>query len=339
MAEAIASAILLSQNGTFQKQDESRLPCPRPTKNLRTGYEGSLDGLPSIERRGRVGIHVTKEFDGLPLKNDLCQSIDELPFIFLPMSHIASIGFDAPSEEEFRAMVQRFLSGRKGEPFFTETDQSYLAIPDASGAQLWIQLSEQKAILGFRPHFHGNAKMKVTVVDSEPQEGTLSGVWTGFCNPNGAKDAEKEGLYKLSFDCPDYLSFVPPMQPWHSTLQIAAFAERLEFAPWSAGDSLQLSPMLKSTKGEEQQPSPMVRLKGKVVDAEELTNGLTDQAFCHALVTTLGGEVDLVWPIGLMDELPKPGMAVKAQAWLSGRFSERPRLRGRGLRGLLFGRR
>jgi hypothetical protein len=257
------------------------------------------------------------------------------------MSHIQAIGFDAPDEDSFRKLVMGLIHGR-GEPYYYDSDNCYFCLGDESGAQIWLFISGNKEILGFSPHFKGDARYPVNLTVLESKEGSMQGGWQAELYAE--TPAEKEALSFL-FECPDTLTFVPPILPWFTNLQLSAFAHELTF--WtdekayrdqrSSGTDglLQFSPLLQEGAGEAQ---PLGQFIGKVISAEERTNSFTRQSFFWASVETQGGVIDLVWHKNICSELPVAGSIVQAVAWLSGRIVDRPRLKGRGLKGLLFGR-
>lgn len=231
----------------------------------------------------------------------------------------------------------------KGQPHYYDSDNCYFCLSDKSGAQVWLFISGNKEILGFTPHFEGDARYPVTVTRIENTEGSMQGGWHCWSNPE-AKDKPEEGLFPFLFECPDTLTFVPPIMPWFSSVQLSAFAHELFFwkdeqsfqASFASGGNHPPASVLKMKALDESQP--MAQFTARVIKAEERVNNLTKQVFRWARVQTEGGELDLVWHTGLSAEMPQPDSIVQATAWLSGRFVERPRLKGRGLRGLLFGR-
>lgn len=74
-----------------------------------------------------------------------------------------------------------------------------------------------------------------------------------------------------------------------------------------------------------QVPAALAFFTGHVVEARQLRNSLTDNAFHWALIDTYGGRFDVVIDPALLPDSPVPGGVLKDTYWLSGRLLSFPR--------------
>ncbi len=190
----------------------------------------------------------------------------------------------------------------------------------SSGAQLWIRPTPEGKVLGFTPHFSGNARVPLTL------QGNAAGEEELIFASGGLSDCAD---FPLLFHSPEFhnLSLEGGAQ---RRVQLCAFA-----GDYSLADSLEE----RERKGhfvasygkalcvpvgivdEEQRPAehpePRALFSGAVVEHRVLRNSLTDQEFLWLRLAMANGEVDVV--AGKPGELPRPGQLLTCPAYVTGR--------------------
>jgi hypothetical protein len=219
-----------------------------------------------------------------------------------------------------------------------------LVWPAAQREQLWAQVDPNGSLVGLNPHFVGTARMWVAVVSAEPDEQfPLDGSLRCWASPRG--DDPESGLYPFLVDVPDFhVTAAGLALPWFGRLQVAAFARSLECWPddqayeaseeakWGgagtperpirgfAAESFVPSGLFPATGDDAGfRETATAIFTGHVVDAEAAVNLETGGAYRHAVVRTLGGEMDVVADPSVIAGEPAAGGVVQGSFWLSGR--------------------
>jgi hypothetical protein len=77
-------------------------------------------------------------------------------------SHLSDIGFALKTHEDFEQLAVKTCN--QGQRFRT-TDGSYIRWSPGLGIELWAQLDQHDEIIGLHPHFRGNARMRVNIIN------------------------------------------------------------------------------------------------------------------------------------------------------------------------------
>ena len=220
----------------------------------------------------------------------------------------------------------------------------YLVWECPEGPQIWFHGERRRDgsrnITGFNFHFTGPSRVptNVTHLIDAPKAGPWSlerpyeGKLRGWAAPVPGAGPEAEGEVSYLCDLPDYdvpRGWKPPRA---CEVQVAAFARELTIFPDAdAFDAAQaganppaLSRALVSAGavlGEAAwgETEAAAQMTGIVMDFEERSNPLTDQAFLWMSVYTLGGTVDVIADPAAAAGVPERGAVVHGSFRLSGK--------------------
>jgi hypothetical protein len=243
-------------------------------------------------------------------------------------SHFSTIGFPVQTQNEFHDFaVKAFKSGQS-----TKTDSgTYIQWRENNGAELWVQLDKNNAIIGMTPHFSGKANMRVGLVKtvSRQNDTALDGAFYGWADPIDEK--AENGAYPFVFDSPDFLINKVNL-PTLTNVQLAAFAHELktypdekiyyesQSKPAFAAESFIPSGLFTPKSGTIDPPNAHAIFTGRVVKCSTFTNSFTGAKYEWALVHTLGGEIDVVIDPAITQNKISEGNILTGSFWLSGRM-------------------
>lgn len=245
------------------------------------------------------------------------------------MSNFSHIGFPIQTQDEFQTLISQAMEVSAPVP---AGDAFYFLYTDPSGAMLWMQMDENKQFCGVNPHFKGESRRKVQLVESiDRSESPLDGALKAW-----AMDTNEEALteaYPFVFDLPDFKTNEIDSFPKEVEIQLAAFPREFrafdsedEFYQ-SQGEGATLSAQafiptgLFSPDGQPIHPPQAYGIfTGIIKDARLRTNRMTGAPFFWMMVESLGGEVDVIAEAGIFKQLPQIGGVVQGQFWLSGRI-------------------
>ncbi|HQU82092.1 MAG TPA: hypothetical protein PKY59_03155 [Pyrinomonadaceae bacterium] len=249
------------------------------------------------------------------------------------MSNLSDIGFPVRSEQDVNDMIMQVVN------HVSEVrcpNGFYLKFSDVSGAEIYLQGNFDQELIGFNPHFSGTSRRKVlltTAIDRDSSE--LDGGFHAWANPQD--ETADSGDYPFVFNVPDFRAVHIHEFPKTIELQLTAFAsndfqifasegefyanqtDELKFA----SKSFIPSGLFSGNENQETDLSlihPIGIFAGEIKSFELKTNSLTNNDFYHFLVETLGGEVDVVADLGLIQKTPAIGGILKGQFWLSGKI-------------------
>lgn len=257
------------------------------------------------------------------------------------MSNLSDIGFPVRGEEDVNEMIQTVAKDVVEVPCL---NGFYYRFTDDSGAEIYLQTNQGQELIGFNPHFAGKSKRKVTLTKNiERDSSELDGGFHAWANPSEENNPES-GEYPFVFDVPDYRTIGRIKFPQNFEIQLTAFASNefkiyeseedyldsqnseVKFAAKSFVPSGLFSPNENASAIEP--PRPFGIFTGEIKEYELKTNSLTGEKFYRFLVETLGGEVDVVADIKLIETEPKIGGVLSGQFWLSGRLIDPPSFQG-----------
>lgn len=248
------------------------------------------------------------------------------------MNNLSDIGFDVNTEEEFFQLLETAYT--MGNSYKTKAG-TYHRYTDRSGAELWVQVSNDNELLGGNPHYDGKSRRRVCLTEAVLREGMpMDGGFHCWAEPANKKDPES-GLYPFVFDLPDFRTITGLQFPCDCTIQLTAFAHDISLYDSEADYEAKVTDEHKMAtqsfipvglfSDEENAASPQQAFgmfTGIVRDVKIKRNVLGKQDFYWLLVDTYGGEVDVVADMRLAEKEPVKTGIIQGQFWLSGRVIE-----------------
>lgn len=247
-------------------------------------------------------------------------------------SHMSSIGFPMANEEDFEKYARMALENGST----IKVDRGiYINWSIENGVELWAQVDNNNNFIGLNPHFIGQAKMKVSLIEKVDRSeiSILDGAFYSWADP--AEDNNPEsGCYPFVFDTPNFGVFEFIETPRIVEVQLSAFAHELNiFESDEAFDASQSDQEAKFAAesfipsglftvdgGETEPPEALAIFSGHVLETKVLNNPITDNQFVWIKVETLGGEIDIVADPELVKEKVFVGGIVRGSFWLSGKL-------------------
>jgi len=242
-------------------------------------------------------------------------------------SHLSDIGFNVKSQEDFHELALQ--ASEKGSRIRT-TDGTYIQWSPGLGIELWVQLNRDNQIIGLHPHFRGKGRMRSGMVQEirRPDSTALDAGYYAWANPQA--DTVEDGDFPFVFDVPNYQLQEAGLGTV-VIVQLAAFAHELDSyksldeyersqtqTPAFASRSFIPSGLFSPEGGDTVPPQAYAIFTGHVIETSLITNPVTGIEFCWVHVSTLGGEVDVVADVALLNDVPVKGGVVKGSFWLSG---------------------
>jgi len=204
---------------------------------------------------------------------------------------------------------------------------------DPSGAELWIYVDETGAMRSVQPHFAGGTRITLELQDlverpdiSPFDGGFIALTRTGGTNPNLG------GGFPVIFDAPDFPDVKDAFLTARHDVELAAFAVELN-AYESEEAFKEAQPEMKPLEvpafipagllglTRSNTPTAHALMVGRLLEWEEVTNGLTGRRFYKALMETPAGPMVLIVEPDLLPEIPERGSVLQAGAWISGRIA------------------
>lgn len=249
------------------------------------------------------------------------------------MSNLSDIGFPVQSEQDVNVLITetiKFIESIKCPQGF------YLRFADASGAEIYLQGSNEQELIGFNPHFAGSSRRTVGLTQAiERDSSPLDGGFHAWANPHG-EAAEISGEYPFVFDVPNFRLNEIASFPHVCQIQLTAFASN-DFEIFadeksffdarkedfeSSSQSFAATSLLAFAEAEGEIDlsvvRPIAKFSGAIKTFELKTNELSGERFYWFLVETAGGEIDVAADVKLIADEPKIGGIVSGQFWLSG---------------------
>lgn len=239
------------------------------------------------------------------------------------MSHLSAIGLEM-TMKEFEVLAA--LAAAKAYTYETPLGGYHRWSPGA-GVELWLQSNGRGEVVGCNPHFLGEARMEAAIIETQASKSRpMDGRCFGWAAPQ-IEGNPYSGLHALAVTMPNFACVEERLLTMSAaTLQIAAFADRVEIYPTVAAFSASRSAGRSDVGGgrsvwiyeeEEGLPQPEAFLSGTVLKSERRVNPTTEQEFYWMLLQTDAGTVDMVCDTNAVPRRPVVGTTVAAQCWLS----------------------
>ncbi len=270
--------------------------------------------------------------------------------------HFSVIGFKAGSAEELAGLLAT-LPEAGADPRACAPGYYYRWQSDA-GPELWIHMQREAAeasstdseerlsIVGVTPFFSGEGRVPVRVMTlcQRPTDNAFEGA--AFAEIEPGPEPHQCATVAL-FDLVDYACAAERETPFIAAAQITAFphdiavfvdeaafnasqdGQDVKFAAKSFFASGLFTPLADEPAGAAIYHDPegadfrapaRAYLTGIVQKSEMRRNPVTGQSFRWALISTLGGAMDVVTAEGQFRGDLRPGMIVQGEFWLCGRL-------------------
>jgi hypothetical protein len=204
---------------------------------------------------------------------------------------------------------------------------------DASGAELWIHVDVTGAMKSVQPHLAGGPRMRLEIqaVVERPEVSPFDGGFMGLTSEGGSNPALGGG-FPVIFDAPDFPGVKEAFLTAKHDVELACFALEMKVYPTEEEfreDQPELKPlavpafipagMMAEIEGGS--PTAHALMVGRVLEAEMVTNELTQRGFIRLRIESPAGPMDMAVDPGLANGLPEIGHIIQAGAWLSGRIT------------------
>lgn len=241
--------------------------------------------------------------------------------------HFAAIGFLLKRPEDFVRLASR--AARVGTAV-RAPHGSYVSWSVGHGAELWVQVDEQRQPIGCHPHFAGSSRLRARVTAILPDPGApMDGSLYATATEAGAAQ------YPFVVDVPDFNVRVAQLTvPADVTLQVAAFAYELQcFA--DDGEFLRPGNRVSKLATEAFIPSGLFQPDGRPIHppqaraiftgyvrhSEQRSNLFSGRWFQYLTVQSLGGTFDVVADPSVVQGSPVVGGVIFGSFWLSARLA------------------
>jgi hypothetical protein len=194
----------------------------------------------------------------------------------------------------------------------------------ASGAQLWIQTSEEGKLMGFTPHFQGVARARLGLVGEVTPKS-----YYAWADPEDDLDPTS-GCYPFVFESPNQADQRVKL-PSVREAQLCAFGletnlredkqdlkARAEWDSAMADRSCIPCGLFEPDGTDIEPPEPRAIYVGEVLDWARHTNSLTGIDFYWLRLETLGAELDVVLALDDLPREPKKGNLLSGVFHLTG---------------------
>jgi hypothetical protein len=236
---------------------------------------------------------------------------------------------------------------------------TYFCWSPSKGVELWIRAVPESEHTYLHPHFTGDARMRVAIVDRKEYEKNIlaEGFFVAYPNPVKGKgflseqlclqygDGTYSNYFPFLFDAPDYDTYAEMELPFLADVQITAFPYTLrayetedDWIDWQlendenagdeddddrsvlSGEAFCPSTAFQERKDKDDYPNPTALIAGRILDSAILNNEATGEDFCWAKVLTKAGEIDIVASPALLDGYIVKDGILSCHCYLSGRI-------------------
>lgn len=244
-------------------------------------------------------------------------------------SHMSCIGFPIYSGDDFRRFAQQLENEGTMIPVRAG---SYLYWRGTNGEEIWIGADKHKNVVSMVPYHAGSSQIhvevrnRITRREASPLDGAFY-AWVG-----NDEDKEDPG-YPVVFDCPDYHCYADARLPLDINAAITAFPDELEvYESEEVYGADQSKPMKLASRafipsglfnqgsGQPMEPQSLALITGVVKEAGVKTNPISRMTYWTAVVSSYGGDYNMVFDSESLKRPLKPGNVIQAECWLCGRL-------------------
>jgi hypothetical protein len=258
------------------------------------------------------------------------------------ISFFECLGYKYSTESDFKQFWDFFSE------HFTQVDLpnlTYHSLITKQGIEMWKSLVKGSTGKSFNFHYHSSTDQHGMLLDR--MEAPAKNVYGLFSLQVGAEEdlriqslltpkepskIHPEG-YSILFEPPNFHWYDHLSLPCKATVQLSAFPETVQLYP-AGTKSMQVGKkeadlgvcyILMREENQEEQPAdifPLLQFGGIIRTLTSFVNEVSGKLVYAAVVDTAGMFLDLLIPPDMIDRVPKPGMCVQVQSWLTGRICE-----------------
>ena len=238
------------------------------------------------------------------------------------INNFSHIGFFS-SKEDFSQSLSRLINAASKEVSYVEKDGVKLIdYRDRSGAGLKIIVDKDNSLVSVLPFFIGNSVIGGNAIRIIYDKDYMEGGFVMNCNDNGTE-------FPIYWNSKDILDLRNINLPQSKKVQVSAFPREIKFfqninEPDFTKTNLtekSLIPTGLFTSSASPMEKPEAVLSGVIKEIKGFTNNFSGLDFLSLKVETLGGMINIVCDLSLInDSKPEVGNIVAGQFWLSGNF-------------------
>lgn len=247
-------------------------------------------------------------------------------------NHFRAVGFPFDSQHDLETFCVVTSQLVEKEHWMRLKNGAYYLFMGPDNGVEWIgQFDKQANPLGGNPHFSGDGRVRIEVTSvHDLEDGPLEAVIVGtMCD----EDDEPSGP-PVPITIPDYAPFqaavsVPRI---HLTVQVAAFAEGVEF--FASEEDFRANEQFKKMSTDfyiptgtftpdgkpVSPPQPRVLMAGRVLTCESRTNSFSNLSFWAMRIECQSATFDVVAAPEALNESPTVGGILAGSFYLSGRL-------------------
>lgn len=248
-------------------------------------------------------------------------------------NHFRAVGFPFDSQRNLEAFCRG--TGKFAKEWIPLEHGFYVVLGPDNGVQWFGQFDRDRQPIGGDPHYVGTARLRLRVdsIHASPLEATIVGT---LCDAEGEPNGPP-----VPIEIPDYALFKDSLTVSKdlTTLQVAAFAENVEFfaddAAFRANDTYQkmstelfipIGTFTPDGKAVDP-PQPRVLMAGRVLSVQQRTNSFSGLSFWAAQINCQGATYDVVLEPNALQSPPTVGGILAGVFYLSGQLMPDERLR------------
>ena len=258
------------------------------------------------------------------------------------ISFFECLGYQYSTKQEFQQFWDFFSE------HFTQVslpDLTYRSLITKQGIEIWQALGKEGAWESFNFHYHSSTDQPGKLLDRfpAPAEG-VDGLFSlevgaeedlrirSLINPKEPSEPHSKG-YQIRFQPPNFHWYEHLRLPCQVRVQLTAFPESIRLYPAGTKsipvgkNAADLGVCYILMQEEDQQKKdelifPVLEFGGIIRTLTSFVNEVSGRLVYAAVIDTAGMFLDLLIPPDMVDQVPKPGMCVQVQSWLTGRIRE-----------------
>ena len=258
------------------------------------------------------------------------------------ISFFECLGYKSSTESDFKQFWGFFSE------HYTQVDLpnlTYRSLLTKQGIEMWEALQDRGKSEGFNFHYHSSTDQSGTLLNRlEAPAKNVDGLFQlqvgaekdlriqSLLNLKEPSETHTEG-YQILFQPPNYHWYEHLTFPCKAMVQLAAFPETVRLYPAGTKtmpvgkNEADLSVCYILMQDEDQQEKrrdvfPLLQFGGIIRTLTSFVNEVSGKLVYAAVIDTAGMLLDLLIPPDMVNKVPKPGMCVQVESWLTGRIRE-----------------
>ena len=258
------------------------------------------------------------------------------------INFLQCLGFAGSSSKDIKQLRDYF---NIHQTFLELPHQTLRSMRTLQGLEIWQAATEGHPRKAFNFHYRSTANQTGILRERiNAPEKDVEGLFSlqvgaeqdlqirSIKNPEEPSEPHNEG-YSILFQPPNYAWYDHLALPCRATVQLAAFPESVQLYPAGTKNvpvgksQTELGVcyilMREEAAADEEEPIlPFLEFGGIIRTLTSFVNTISTKLVYAATVESAGLNLDLLIPPEMVTQIPKPGMVVQAQCWLTGRIHE-----------------